>query len=374
METCIPPCVNGQGTCESGICVCVPPYTGPSCHNGIELIITILFNQLILFITVSQPIIIDNKNSTPSVSVQVQGLNSAKFSISLTEMYEKGAGAAIYNRADLSTANYTLVIKNYPSYTFWNYSTILHQVSNVQMYLFFNKKKKTLSQFVFLLLARYIYYFNYTTSNFEGTNTTIQANTIKMALSISDWPFRDITHSLFVVFSNDISNKTTDSPIEACTRQTSSNHAMNLRWYKISVEGVSLYAQMEEVIFFHFLFCVFLLSIEMKYGILDGRKRAITFTSTNTSQVTIRAPFFWNNLILDPNFGVLLEDDDPCSSRFIDGLRNHKATWQYYLIIPIVAVFVVIGLLFWKFDKIRLWNKFRSPPKLVFEVDQNEDL
>lgn len=134
---CSPACVPGQGTCVSGICSCNHPFTGPSCSNGIYLY---FFNFIIISklisLQVSQPIIIDNDNSTPSVSMKVQGLNSAKFYISLLEVYEKDVRGEKFNSVDLTKANYSLTVSNTNTYTFWNYSTILHQTTDLNMYLY----------------------------------------------------------------------------------------------------------------------------------------------------------------------------------------------------------------------------------------------
>jgi len=149
----------------------------------------------------------------------------------------------------------------------------------------------------------------------------------------------------FFVFANEITSNIENENSNLCVNQAVHSFEGNLRWYKIRVANVSLYAQMEE------------------FAILDGYKRGISFNGpSKNNEVIVNIPFFWHNLTLDPNFGLLLEDsnNDPCGDSFITSLAKDSKTWKFYLIIPVAVIILVLGFLVWKYDRFRLWNRFRS--------------
>lgn len=70
-------------------------------------------------------------------------------------------------------------------------------------------------------------------------------NTFKVAVSISNWPFRTTKNKLRILFENMI-----DGDVEAnnCNMEYYEDDNDQLRWVLLHADGVALYAKMVEVI------------------------------------------------------------------------------------------------------------------------------
>ena len=71
---------------------------------------------------------------------------------------------------------------------------------------------------------------------FHGKTKTYQANTVKMNVKISDWPFQSIHNTLDVVIESDVN---TGEGEEKCMRNES--HGPSIAWTKLFLNGVYLY-------------------------------------------------------------------------------------------------------------------------------------
>lgn len=109
-------------------------------------------------------------------------------------------------------------------------------------------------------------------------------------------------------------------------------------------------------------------------------KRTVKFQAKDLNVITIRAPFFWYNLSLDPNFAFLLRDDDninnnnnnDCSSPIIDENKVKKwyQQWQMYLAIPIGIFLILLGIVLFKHHWIVFWWKSKFAKQTVqIEMD-----
>jgi hypothetical protein len=303
---CIPPCVHGY--CKEASCVCHNLYTGPTCNAD------------------SLPIHVNNSDSSPVVSVRVQGLASTDFSISLSHIYEKDSAGDIWNPVNLTNTEFLLTTSVTSNYLFWNYTAQIFMRTSLQIYVFhFNKPD------------------NFT---FSGSTTEVGANTIKLAIFISDWPFRATQNALFVNFENSIATSSAMQGLQPCAIEKRENSNNDLRWYKVTVGGVTMYSQMEDE------------------AIVDGYVKPITFAYSSATTFAARIPFFWNNVTVDPNFSVLVEDSDPCRN------SDKPPKWNWFYIIPIFVVVPVCGLLFWKYEILKRAISLRTSPKLVIELDE----
>jgi len=120
-----------------------------------------------------------------------------------------------------------------------------------------------------------------------------------------------------------------------------------LRSFQMVVDGVPLYAQ-----FF-------------PSALLDGRVYPLsTSYSSNTNSVitTTQTPVFLQDLVIDPNFAVLLENSSPTKSN-TKGNKDNKSNTPTTVVIAVVvsvvgAVMIVIALYFLG-PKIQTWWKVR---------------
>lgn len=111
---------------------------------------------------------------------------------------------------------------------------------------------------------------------------------------------------------------------------------------------------------------------------MDGVKRVVKFEAKEDGSIIIRAPFFWYNLILDPNFSFLFRDPSngisspppECSPLIKKKNKKWYQKWQMYLSIPIGLFLILAGVALFKYHRIVYWWKSKySTPTLQIEMD-----
>jgi hypothetical protein len=123
---------------------------------------------------------------------------------------------------------------------------------------------------------------------------SISANSIKMTVTITNWPFLHTSHTLGIVLENDviyddvITVNQDDKP--------TFNDANNLRWLALSTGGVTLYAEF------------------VNYGSIDGSTATIQNKKLYGNYVVTILPYFMYSAVLDPNYAVLADVDNDGSS------------------------------------------------------------
>lgn len=97
---------------------------------------------------------------------------------------------------------------------------------------------------------------------------------------------------------------------------------------------------------------------------VDDTPRKVTFSNPQPTTLAVQAPFFWYNLTLDPNFGVLVGPPTACSA-----VTSHP-TWEYFLAIPIGVVLIGVVVIMIYYLRFRAWYRMRTQKHTVsIEMD-----
>lgn len=228
--------------------------------------------------------------------------------------------------------NDTLVVgENNIQYHNWTYYGALpaqvgseaYIIVNVVLYLYF---------FIFFIINIYLFtfliifynslcsfilciYYNATTVQFANTTVDVEAQTTKYTLSIRGWDFKSLRNTLGVKFD-------TQSNSDTCVRSQEDQDG-NVQWIKVILpNGNALYLSkfiLLDCIFYRFNYIIYVIigiiifDIKKRYAKfmqqvqLDGRNVFGTIKS-DESAVELRVPHFWEELIFDPNFSLLVTD------------------------------------------------------------------
>lgn len=246
-------------------------------------------------------------------------INSATFSLTLAQILEEDVNHVMVQSFNVSNAEFALNVQNQTTGTFWNFSAV-HNFGSAPE--------------VQTVIQIYINYFAIPTSvTFAGTALAMPANSFKMALFISDWPFRSSQNSMRVVFSNTGAGGSDG----ACSSNGYNDQNGSLQWVQLIVNGVSMFSQL------------------LGYALVDGTKRYVEFGLYETSYISASIPFFWYNVSLDPTFGFLLDSSNGCGIQ--SGLAGVGMSWEVYLAIPlgILALGFLGGVVY--YFRVRDWWK-----------------
>lgn len=77
-----------------------------------------------------------------------------------------------------------------------------------------------------------------TQMEFAGVSTKYKSNNVKLAISISNWPFYMLSNTL-VISLDSVYTQSSDSSNECVNKQE--NEDENLRWFLATIDSVSLY-------------------------------------------------------------------------------------------------------------------------------------
>jgi len=120
--------------------------------------------------------------------------------------------------------------------------------------------------------------------SFAGKKLHFSKRTMKFTISLTGWIFRSMRNSLQIFY--DITSKNTAST------DVSSNGQGNIKWHEVSTGDVALFGKFVE------------------QAVIDGTVRYISFRPSETG-IIAQVPYFWNTMVLDPDYSVLLENDGP---------------------------------------------------------------
>jgi len=206
-----------------------------------------------------------------------------------------------------------------------------------------------------------MYLFNTTTTvSFANSIQVMLPNQLKLSAKITQWPFASIqnTFQLLILSSVGDGSISSMSPIE--------DSQGVLRSFQMEVDGVPLYAQ-----FF-------------PSALLDGRVYPLSTSYSengNSIIITTKTPVFLRDLVIDPNFAILLENSSPTKSN-TKGNNNNKSNTPTTVIIAVVvsvvgAVMIVMALCFLG-PKIHSWWKVRVDtefsPEFSSDAHQMENI
>eukprot|EP00026_Physarum_polycephalum_P002699 Phypoly_transcript_02707.p1 GENE.Phypoly_transcript_02707~~Phypoly_transcript_02707.p1 ORF type:complete len:863 (+),score=100.25 Phypoly_transcript_02707:263-2590(+) len=275
-----PPCPNKcvHGSCVAGNCVCVQPWTGPSCSTDSSQPLQPIFNT-----------------SNPSVTITTP-TSSTQFAISLRTLSELDGNGNVLRSISLQNLAMDLVQSTQGANQIYNYSKTLENHATLHVIIWQIQETTTLT--------------------FAGNTTTFGPNTLKINVKIENWPFLALPNSLAIVLDSNAKNQENGG----CVNSHSSDSG-NLLWILVVVGKESLYGQFLDT------------------AIVDDRVRKITYALLPDQTIQATLPHFWSYAEMDPNFNVLLGDSNtgPCKSK-----KNNNKLLALYIVVPVVAVALVV--------------------------------
>ncbi|KAM9964286.1 hypothetical protein ACTFIW_004042 [Dictyostelium discoideum] len=325
---------SGNGICDDSIrkCICNDNYYGLDCsieNNG-----TII------------PPIIDNTTS-------IIDINNSKFEIGLVQIREiefidekviktfnltngnGSGGGVIWNLEDVNQMK-----------TNYIFNTTLINKSIIKVYLTVNSDTKLSKQY-----------------NFYGDLITILPNSVKYKIEITNWEFDSSLNSIELIFQSKIS-------VDQCNDSVSLIGNKTIQMYGDSIRSMELTLTNGQILIGTFSNRMKLDDriVKSSIKILDeqqsiGIPTIITNTSTTTTNnnnnnniktstqnvfSVVSINYFKDIAIVDPNFGVLIENDlggggddilDECG-RVIGKTKEKFANWK----IALIVVFSFVGI------------------------------
>eukprot|EP00026_Physarum_polycephalum_P002376 Phypoly_transcript_02382.p1 GENE.Phypoly_transcript_02382~~Phypoly_transcript_02382.p1 ORF type:complete len:938 (+),score=119.17 Phypoly_transcript_02382:92-2815(+) len=302
--TCQKNC-NGHGTCTVGdLCKCKDKWIGPTC--GVK--------------SVASPNVTLNE-TTPIVNITVgseSGGQTTRFVISIKSISEMH-GADILRTIDMSSVNFTLATVNSGLNIISNYSAKLENLAMVNVIVWqFGEKSTDIT--------------------FAGTTTSYAAKTLKLSVTIQNWPFYALANSLAIVMDSGGSSGNQNACVSDKTDESGS-----LQWVLFVINDLSLYGEFEAK------------------AEVDYRIQTVTYTLDKANNtITATLPHFWEIADMDPHFSVLIGDTtatDQCGNIIKKGNSNKKII---EIVVPIVVglvLLVALAVVF--YPRIKLYFKLR---------------
>jgi len=143
--------------------------------------------------------------------------------------------------------------------------------------------------------------FSVTTNvTFAGETTAFAPNTIKLSITIQNWPFSSLEHSLAFILRSDTKEETSK-----CNVDSGTDSSGNLQWVTVTINSTSMYGKF------------------MDTALLDNKTRTVTFSLNEDGSVTGSIPHFWEQAEIDPSYSVLLgERRDSCGSNNDNSIKS----------------------------------------------------
>ncbi|KAM9982033.1 hypothetical protein ACTFIY_004330 [Dictyostelium cf. discoideum] len=319
---------SGNGICDDSIrkCICNDNYFGLDCsieNNG-----TII------------PPIIDNTTS-------IIDINNSKFEIGLVQIREiefidekviktfnltNGNGGVIWNLEDVNKMK-----------TNYIFNTTLTNKSIIKVYLTINSVTKLSKQY-----------------NFYGDLITILPNSVKYKIEIKNWEFNSSLNSIELIFQSKIS-------VDQCNDSVSLIGNKTIQMYGDSIRSMELTLTNGQILIGTFSnrmklddrvvkSSIKILDEQQSIGIPTIKTNTSTTTTTSNNNIktstqnvftVVSINYFKDIAIVDPNFGVLIENDlsggddilDECG-RVIGKTKEKFANWK----IALIVVFSFVGI------------------------------
>ncbi|KAN0036621.1 hypothetical protein ACTFIV_001923 [Dictyostelium citrinum] len=323
---------SGNGVCDDSIrkCICNDNYFGLDCsiHNNGTII----------------PPIIDNTTS-------IIDIDNSKFEIGLVQIREiefvDEKVIKTFNLTDGSIWNLQDVNQEKTNYIF---NTTLVNRSIIKVHLTINSDSKLSKQY-----------------NFYGDMITILPNSVKYQIEITNWDFNTTLNSIELIFQSKLS-------VDQCNDSDTLIGNKSVQMYGDSIRSMELTLNNGQTLIGTFSNRMKLDDriVKSSIKILDdqqsiGIPTIITNTTkpsenikTSTQNVftVLSINFFKDIAIVDPNFGVLVENDlsggddilDECG-RVIGKTKEKFANWKIALIVVFSFVgisLIVVGIIVYK--------------------------
>eukprot|EP00026_Physarum_polycephalum_P004799 Phypoly_transcript_04823.p1 GENE.Phypoly_transcript_04823~~Phypoly_transcript_04823.p1 ORF type:complete len:514 (+),score=31.39 Phypoly_transcript_04823:492-2033(+) len=307
---CIPADCSQHGTCDAGVCVCTNPWGGSACDKD------------------NSPV---NLNFTSGGGVQVSPDNiGISFLLTIASIVEQDTAGQSVDFLNITNQNYVFspynnTYANSQSTNTSNYG--LCDDCDLTFYVRTDSSETENKMYRYNVTLENGAYLEFMIWHFLDTNTEVSfandtthffSNSFKFAMQLRNWPFKNLKNSLAIVFDAKASE---DKACSAIHSNKDENN--NLKWYTINVKGVTLYGQF------------------LNRAIVDGLYRSVSFSLNSDRSVTAILPHFWENMVLDPSFSVLVGSEDSSCRK-----SNKVNKKLIAILVPILAVLTVIIVVF----------------------------
>eukprot|EP00026_Physarum_polycephalum_P005343 Phypoly_transcript_05375.p1 GENE.Phypoly_transcript_05375~~Phypoly_transcript_05375.p1 ORF type:complete len:628 (+),score=68.17 Phypoly_transcript_05375:31-1914(+) len=267
-----PPCqgnpeCSGNGECVQGICVCTGVWYGPSCSNNGTV-----------------PIQVTANSSTAVITDPATLISFSVVLLQISEVDIYGNTMKSYNLSDFASSaiEESVIYSN---------SVALQKRVNI-----------SLPNGAFLEVSL-IEFSSATNYSFANLTVPIPEHGIKYLIYIQNWPFMNIRNKLQVRMQTDGFSK---NPSSACgpDSENSFDGSTNLLWFKLNIDGISLYATFVQAT-----------EVDKKYG-------KVSFSLLD-NYIVISVPSFWEYAIIDPIYSVLVDVQSKGSNNDCDFGKIH---------------------------------------------------
>ncbi|KAM9965921.1 hypothetical protein ACTFIR_006104 [Dictyostelium discoideum] len=274
-----------NGYCTSNGCVCFSPYTGLDCLSKTIVLDQPKFNT-------TYP--------TSEIQVSLEQQQSSSSSNSLNE------NSVFFKTLIAVSSLREMDINNKPIKTFkfgkWSYSKIDSSSSRYTTTI--NVKSLDGNTTTQTQIATVLQWFeNETTIQFANQNISMNPSTTKFTISISSYQFENPLHNLQLVMEASISTTQDDDKVCSLREYGETSSGDNSNYLKIKVDDVSLYGRFIR----RAIVDTFVKSVDNI--LLDSSLNALSNPNELQSFIGITIPYFNDNVILDPDFSILVDDN-----------------------------------------------------------------
>ncbi|GAM29027.1 hypothetical protein SAMD00019534_122030 [Acytostelium subglobosum LB1] len=306
----VPPCsddqCSGHGTCLANECQCFQGWAGATCLDQPTANVT---PPVITPTNASSTVIIPQDDSTITLHMGV---------VSVREVAVDGS-----------------IVKEHP---LANWTRLVTDNSNSSYHQFIANISGD-GVLVTTVKATVQFFTNLTQIPFAGSVLTMQPNTIKYTIELSEYSFQNILNTMQVLMSASVASS------QDCSASPESQVGLNadgsLQWVRLVVGGMTLYGRM-------FQKAVIDLRPTYVTSTLAGN---VTLNDSITALVALNLPHYTNTIVCDPDFQVLVDGgasstsgEDKCglgAKNNISGLSN--AALSGIIVGGVVFLAVVIG-------------------------------
>ncbi|EFA82489.1 hypothetical protein PPL_04914 [Heterostelium album PN500] len=285
---------NNRGQCTFDGCRCNLPYYGPSCSSEA--------------INVTPPA----PQTTPVTSNNITINDNVDFETSMKVTTIKELDAEL---------------KEIKTYTPTNWKLDDQSTDNQTVYLYYSKLEGR-DTFVNVTIE---YFKVQTNITFGDKQIVLSPSSIKFTVALSSFSFTDKLSSLQVEMDISIGSNSDDACI---SNSVGLDNSDNVQWLKMNIDKQSLYSRF------------------VPYALIDDRPLLIrqrlleqsNETKSTTNKVGIIIPFYFNQVLIDPDFSHLVDIDDSPSA--CEGKDDSKITTKIIIgvVVGVVGLAILISL------------------------------
>jgi hypothetical protein len=131
---------------------------------------------------------------------------------------------------------------------------------------------------------------------FANQTMFVQAQTVKVTVNITNWSFSSLKNTLAVVFDSSFQGSSSAGSSNCNLQSQQSDDAIGaLQWIQIQLNNTILYGQF------------------LPKALVDMKPKILTSNYVENSmktggEVYMISPHFWDSLVIDPNYSILVDD------------------------------------------------------------------